>query len=188
MTDARNVYLIIFVMLLLPIVFYMLRRRFRSKDAKKRLRCLLYMGVMAVVAGAVCFGLYSHTIRTEPLLVAEQAAQALYQADTDGQQAQQALVEKGLLAPDGAITGHELGQWPRFSGASINMPDKNIELDGAKFYPIVMEKDGVRLLAAMKIQEDERHTQVQEIRLLWPEEIGGALDNVTFFQSGQLPK
>ncbi len=36
MSDARNVYIIIFVMLLLPIVFYMLRRRFRTKDTKKR--------------------------------------------------------------------------------------------------------------------------------------------------------
>lgn len=188
MTDARNVYLIIFVMLLLPIVFYMLRRRFRTKDAKKRLRCLIYLGVMAIVAGAVCFGLYSHTIKTEPLLVAERAAQALYQADADGQQAQPVLIEQGLLAPDGTITGHEQGQWAQFAGAVLNMPDKNIELEGSKYYPIVMEKDGVRLLAAMKIQEDERHTQIQDIRLLWPEQIGDTLDNVTFFQSGKLPE
>ena len=74
MSDARNVYIILFVMLLLPIVFYMLRRRYRTHDTKKKMRYLVYMVVMIIAAGGACFGLYSHTIHTEPLLVAEQTA------------------------------------------------------------------------------------------------------------------
>ena len=65
MSDARNVYIIIFVMLLLPIVFYMLRRRFRTKDTKKKARCLVYMAVMIVAAGGLCYGLYAYTINVD---------------------------------------------------------------------------------------------------------------------------
>ena len=109
MSDARNVYIIIFVMLLLPIVFYMLRRRFRTKDTKKRARCLVYMAVMIVAAGGLCYGLYAYTIKTQPLLVAEQAAKALYQADVEGQDPKALLVEKNLMKEDGAIA--EQGQF-----------------------------------------------------------------------------
>ena len=187
MSDARNVYIIIFVMLLLPIVFYMLRRRFRTKDTKKKARCLVYMSVMIVAAGGLCYGLYAYTIKTQPLLVAEQAAKALYQADVEEQDPKALLVEKNLMKEDGAIAEQEQGDWAQFAGATINMPDKTIELDGEKYYPIALDIPGSRALAAMKIQEEKGHTTVESIQVLWPDQIGDKLESITFFESGTLP-
>ena len=166
MSDARNVYIIIFVMLLLPIVFYMLRRRFRTKDTKKRARCLVYMAVMIVAAGGLCYG---------------------YQADVEGQDPKALLVEKNLMKEDGAIAEQGQGDWAQFAGATINMPDKTIELDGEKYYPVALDIQGSRVLAAMKIQEEEGHTTVESIQVLWPDQIGDKLESVTFFESGTLP-
>ena len=188
MSDARNVYIILFMMLLLPIVFYMLRRRYRTHDTKKKMRYLVYMVVMIIAAGGACFGLYSHTIHTEPLLVAEQTAGALYQAETAGQEAAAALKAKELLEESGQVQQLGTGNWADFAGASIEMPDKNIELENGKYYPIVLEKQDARLCLAMKITQNKTHTKVSDIVVLWPEEIGEKLDSVTFFESGNLPQ
>ena len=188
MSDARNVYIILFVMLLLPIVFYMLRRRYRTHDTKKKMRCLVYMVVMIIAAGGLCFGLYSHTIHTEPLLVAEQTAGALYQAETAGQEAAAALKEKGLLEDSGRVQQMGTGNWADYAGAAIGMPDKSIELDNGKYYPIVLEKQDTKLCLAMKITKNKTHTKASDIVILWPEEIGEKLDSITFFDSGNLPQ
>lgn len=187
MSDARNVYIIIFVMLLLPIVFYMLRRRFRTKDAKKRARCLIYMAGMIVLAGGICFGLYAYTIKTQPLLVAEQAAKALYQADVQGQDAKALLIEKNLMDQNGTIAEQGQGDWAMFAGAVINMPDKTIELEGEKYYPVALDLQDSRVLAAMKLREEKGHTTVESIQILWPDQIGDKLESITFFESGTLP-
>ena len=39
----------------------------------------------------------------------------------------------------------------------------------------------------MKIQEEEGHTTVESIQVLWPDQIGDKLESVTFFESGTLP-
>lgn len=188
MSDARNVYIIIFVMLLLPIIFYMLRRRYRTKDTKKKTRCLIYMAIMIVIAGAACFGLYSYTIKTEPLLVAEQAARTLYQADIEGQDAKSVLVDKNLMQESGDIVEQGQGDWNQFAGAVVNMPDKTIDLEGDKYYPVALDANGTRVLIAIQVKEEKGNTQAEQIRILWPEEIGDKVDSVTFFESGHLPE
>ena len=91
------------------------------------------------------------------------------------------------MKEDGAIAEQEQGDWAQFAGATINMPDKTIELDGEKYYPIALDIPGSRALAAMKIQEEKGHTTVESIQVLWPDQIGDKLESITFFESGTLP-
>ena len=97
------------------------------------------------------------------------------------------LVEKNLMKEDDAIAEQGQGDWAQFAGATINMPDKTIELDGEKYYPIALDIPGSRALAAMKIQEEKGHTTVESIQVLWPDQIGDKLESITFFESGTLP-
>ena len=184
MSATRNVYMIIFVMLALPIVFYMLRRRFRSKERKKRTMALVYMAIMLVADAALCLVLYNYTIDRQPLLVAERSARVVYQAGLAGADIGQALEEEGI-ADAISIQGDVSGNWEVFRGARVDMPDKSIEIDGTKMMPVVLEAtDGQRMVLAMEVADQKPKSKVQDIHIFWPEQVGDLIKNVTFFQVG----
>ncbi|MFR6344975.1 MAG: hypothetical protein ACLUO4_09330 [Christensenellales bacterium] len=184
MSDARNVYIILFVMLLLPIVFYMLRRRYRTHDTKKKMRCLVYMVVMIIAPAE--HALACIAIRSYGAAFGggewRRCIRRRRWAGSSGCERKRAVEESGQVQQLGT------GNWADFAGASIEMPDKNIELENGKYYPIVLEKQDARLCLAMKITQNKTHTKVSDIVVLWPEEIGEKLDSVTFFESGNLPQ
>lgn len=184
MSATRNVYIIIFVMLALPIVFYMLRRRFRSKEHKKRTMALVYMAVMLAADVALCLALYNYTIDRQPLLIAERSAKVIYQAGLAGTDLGQALEEEGI-ADAVSIQGDASGDWAAFRGARVDMPDKSIEIDGVKMMPVVLEAtDGERMVLAMEVADRQPQSKVRDVHIFWPEQVGDLIKSVTFFQVG----
>ena len=184
MSATRNVYIIIFVMLALPIVFYMLRRRFRSKEHKKRTMALVYMAVMLAADVALCLALYNYTIDRQPLLIAERSAKVIYQAGLAGMDIGQALEEEGI-ADAVSIQGDASGNWGTFRGARVDMPDKSIEIDGTRMLPVVLEAaDGQRMVLAMEVADRQPQSKVRDVHIFWPEQVGDLIKSVTFFQVG----
>ena len=171
-------------MIALPIVFYMLRRHFRYKDAKKRTFALVYMVLMLAVDVALCLGLYQYTINRQPLLVAERSAKAIYEAGLSQADIQQALQQEGVV--DGTVVVHgdpSMGQWTMFHGAKVDMPDKSIEIDGTRMMPVVLEApSGERMVLAMQIMDQVPQSKLQQVYIFWPDQVGDMIDSVTFFQ------
>jgi hypothetical protein len=182
MTDARNVYLILFFLLALPTVFFSLRRRGRSNKPKTRAALLVLMSGLLVANAAICLSAYRYTIDRQVLIVAERGALCLYRSGKDGTNPALALAALGIAGQETVVEGEFDGPWASFADAGILLPQKMLTLDDKKWHPVVLERaDGQQLLLAMEIEEAIPKSKILRVRILWPEQIGTLLDRITFF-------
>ncbi len=186
MADARNVYLLLFVLLTIPTVYYSLKKRRQVPDKTKKALLLVLMGSLTIVWAVFGIVFYNYTINRQVLLVAERGATTLYQAGTSNGDLEQSLSKQGI---GGAATvdGNKAGPWSSFRGADILIPEKTLTIDNVKYYPVVLQKaNGERLLIAFDIQEGAPKSMILHVKIYWPEEIGTLLNRITYFKAGTI--
>ncbi len=187
MVAARNVYLLIFFLLVFPSVFYPLRKRRQYTDKKKRTSFLALIGALILFWAVACALLYTYTINRQVLIVAERGAIALYDDGRSGNEPGQSLLEEGIADNALSIEGTPDGGWASFKGAKVLIPEKMLTLNEEKWYPVVLQnQDGQRLLLAMDIVEGVPKSIIRRVRIFWPDEIGDRLDRITFFTADTL--
>ena len=183
MTAARNVYIIIFFMALLPIAFFSIKGFAKPKrpgaSKARRILCLVYGAVGTALAVAVCLFLYRFTIARQPLLLSERAAVLCLDAQSRGGDAAAALQEAGL-AGNGVAVDLEGLDPAAFDGA-----------EGGVGYPVLLETDDVYCVLGIVIDETGEIPQVLAIQAYFGEDAKAFLDGkMTFYGSStyKLPK
>lgn len=194
MTAARNVYIIIFFMALLPIAFFSVKGFVKPKrpgaSKVRRSLCLVYGIVGTALAMVACLFLYRFTIARQPLLVSERAAVLCLDTQSRGGDAAAALQEAGL-AGNGVVVQLEGLDAAVFDGTELQMPQKLQVAEGGVGYPVLLETDDVYCVLGVVMDETGETPQVLAIQAYFGEDAKAFLDGkMTFYGSStyKLPK
>lgn len=194
MSAAKNVYIIIFVMLLLPIVFFSIKGYVKPKNPHKpkvqRILSLVYGGVGVVLSVVACLYLYQFTIAHQPLLLSERAAVICLDSQRQGTDPLAALEKQGLAAPGATVdlTGLDA---VAFDQVALQMPQKLQVAQGGVGYPVLLDNDATYCVLGIVVDESQDGPKIASIKVYLDDDAKAYLDGkMTFYTSStyRLPK
>lgn len=184
MTASKIVYAILFWMLLLPVLYYGIKR-IRQSTGKRRAALIFAAALFAAAEFLLCLVMYKTTVQTQPLIIIERGVRTAYGALLKNEDPAQALFNEGLTKDKIEPEGLERMGFQSLSNASVGIPRKSSKLEEGQGYVVSIECPEPFGIAFL-LDEGNARVTIRSMRVLSKSEYEELVQDLTFFDAGAL--